>query len=349
MQNRSKSSYAMGIIEKFISSVWQFICFNLAAFDPLRRRQVRVAAKRLIPTKAWASDDATSDEIARVALLRVLFLQRETRRAARHAEREAAVMLARASIEATISGLFLCHVPEAEKLFSGEIAKRAKSLLVDFANKSDMAGMLDEVFAQIGSGKLPTVADMVKQIKANGGDTEIGSLYTNFYSQISTLYVHSGSLGLLRHVHPKTQHTRERPYQAWSTRSAIHTVDGMVGLLAATIAGKDHTDFVLFNEYKMTHLRIRWTPLTFIVWGVLVTHIDLRQVPAMGRLVWHLRSKAKTGEPFTEADFDECIAILKRSSRGEPDDQAIAPIINALRVKLLPSRHDDENSTGSSR
>ena len=101
MQGRSKSSYAIDAVKRLIRFIWRFICSNITAFDPLRRRQVRIAAKRLIHTKAWAGDDATSEEIARVALLRVLFLQRETRRAVRHAEREAAAMLARASIEAT--------------------------------------------------------------------------------------------------------------------------------------------------------------------------------------------------------------------------------------------------------
>lgn len=119
----------MDAVGRFGCFIWRLICFNVAAFDPFRRRRVRAAAKRLIPAKAWATDDATAEEIARVALLRVLFLQQETRRAARHGQREAAAMLARASIETTISGLFCIHVPGAEKLFDGELVKRAKRLL----------------------------------------------------------------------------------------------------------------------------------------------------------------------------------------------------------------------------
>jgi hypothetical protein len=338
----------MDAVGRFGRFIWRLICFNVAAFDPFRRRRLRAAAKRLIPAKAWVSNDATAEEIARVALLRVLFLQRETRRAARHAEREAAAMLARASIETTISGLFCIHVPGAEKLFDGELGKRAKRLLAGITEGADMAGMFDQAFAQIGSGKLPTVTGMVEQIKANGGGAGIGSLHTNFYDQVSTLYVHGGPLGLLRHVHPKTQRTRERPYSAWSTRSAVHTADGMVGLLAGTIAGKDHADFALFGEYETAHLRVTWTPLAFIARGLMATRVDLRHVPAMIRLVRRLATKAKAGESFTEADVDELIARLNLVTGLESDDQTYAPFANAFRAKLLPPRPDDESSPGGS-
>jgi len=328
--------------------IWRLIRFNVAAFDPFRRRRVRAAAKRLIPAKAWASNDATAEEIARVALLRVLFLQRETRRAARHAEREAAAMLARASIETTISGLFCIHVPGAEKLFNGEVAKRARRLLAGITEGAEMASMFDQALAQIGSGTLPTVTGMVQQIMANGGGAGIGSLHTNFYDQVSTLYVHGGPLGLLRHVHPKTQRTRERPYPAWNTRSAVHIADGTVGLLARTIVGKDHADFALFAEYETAHLRVAWAPFESIARGLMATLVDLRHVPAMIRLVRRLVTKAKAGQPLTEADVDELIARLNLLTGLESDDQIYAPFANAFRAKLLPPQPDDESSPGGS-
>lgn len=305
------------------------IRLNTASFDPLRRRRVRVAAKRLIPAKAWATENATADEIARVALLRVMFLQRETRRAARHAEGEAAAMLARASMEAAISGLFCAHVPGAEKLLGG------------LTEGVDMAGMFDQAFAQIGAGKLSTVTGMVDQIKANGGSAGIDSLHTNFYDQVSTLYVHSGPLGLIRHVHPKTEATRDRPYSAWSVRSAVHISDAMVGLLAATVAGEDHPDVTLFREYETAHFQVTWAPLAFIARGLMATHIDRRYVPDMIRLVRRLSVKAKRGEPFTEADAEEVIVKLNLVTGLKPDDQTYAPFADAFRAKLLAPRPND--------
>ena len=333
----------MDAIGRFGRFIWRLICFNVAAFDPLRRRRLRIAAKRLVPTTAWGSIDATAEEIARVALLRVLFLQRATRRAARHADREAAAMLARASIETTISGLFCMHVPGAEKFFDGELAKRAKRLLAGITEGADMAGMFDQAFAQFGSGKLPTVTGMVEQIEANGGGAGIGSLHANVYDQVSTLYVHGGPLGLLRHVHPKTQRTRERPYSAWSTRSAVHTADGMVGLLAGTIAGKDHADFAFFGQYETAHLRVTWTPLAIIARGLMVTRVDLRHVPAMICIVRRLVTKTKAGESLTGDDIDEIVVRLNLVIGLESDDQTYAWIADAFRAKLLSPRPDDES------
>jgi hypothetical protein len=334
----------MNAVTRLGHFIWRMIRLNIASFDPLRRRRVRVAAKRLIPAKAWATENATADEIARVALLRVMFLQRETRRAARHAEGEAAAMLARASMEAAISGLFCINVPGAEKLFEGELARRAKKLLGGLVEGTDMAGMFDQAFAQIGAGKLPTVTGMVDQIKANGGSAGIDSLHANFYDQVSTLYVHGGPLGLIRHVHPKTEATLDRPYSAWSMRSAVHTSDAMVGLLAGTIAGEDHPDVALFREYEAAHFQVTWMPLAFIARGLMATRIDRRYVPGIIRLVRRLSVKAKKGEPFTEADVEEIIVKLNLVTGLKPDDPTYAPLADAFRAKLLEPRPNDAAS-----
>ncbi len=323
---------AMRVVGGFI---WRLICLNVASFDPLRRRRVRAAAKRLVPTKAWATKDATADEIARVALLRVLFLQRETRRAARHVEGEASAMLARASMETAISGLFCIYVPGAEKLFEGEMSKRTKRLFAGITEAAGIAGMLDDALAHIGSSKLPSVTGMVAQIVANGGAAGIGSLHTDFYDQVSTLYVHGGPLGLSRHVHPRSEATRERPYSAWSKRSAVHISDAMVGLLAATIAGDGHPDSALFRTYEQTHFRVTWKPLAFVARGLMAARADFRYLPDMIHVVRHLRAKLKAGEPLAKADIEEVIAKLCLCFRLDPDDQTFVPSADAVLTKLL--------------
>jgi len=318
----------------------RLICLNVVAFDPLRRRRVRSAAKRLVPSKAWATKDSKADEIARIALLRVLFLQHEAHRAARHREEEATAMLARASIETAISGLFCIYVPGAEKLFEGEMSKRAKSLFSDFTKDIGMPGILDDALANIGSSKLPTVACMVEQIVASGGAPDLGSLKTNFYDQISTLYVHGGPLGLIRHVHPRTGATRGRPYAAWSKRSAVHTSDAMVGLLAASIAGENDADIALFRAYEEDHFRVTWRPLAFVVRGVLASHVDFRYILDTLRAVRRLRAKRKAGEPLTEADIAELLTKLYMVTRLNPDDPSLAPVEAALRAKLHQNARD---------
>ena len=318
--------------------IWQSFCQNIVAFDPLRRRQVRIAAKRLVPVKAWANNDVTANEIARIALLRVLFLQGETHRAARHADEEATVMLARASIETAISGLFCIYVPEAEKSFNGEAFKRMPRLLAGFAESFGLTGVFDSAFGQLRSSSLPPVTEMVKKIKANGGEAKIGSLHTDFYDQISTLYIHSGPLTLLRHVHPKTQRTRERPYSAWSKRSAVHMSDAMVGLLAATIAGNDCPDIDLFRRYMQVHYQVIRMPWGVIIPGLMVTRVNYRYLPDMFKLIRFLVSKWKEGESFSEADVEKLIITLARLVEFDPDDPTLVPFSGALRKILI--NHD---------
>jgi hypothetical protein len=339
----------MTVISRIGQSLWRFVCLNVVALDPLRRRRVRTAAKHLVPTKAWATKDATADEIARLALLRVLFLQRETRRVARHGGAEASAMLARAAIETAISGLFCVYVPGAEGLFEGETSKRTKRLLTGFAEAKGMAEVLDQAFAQLGSGKLPSVTAMVEQIKANGGAPSIGSLHTDFYDQISTLYIHGGPLGLIRHVHPRTGATLERPYLAWSKRSAVHIADAMVGLLAAEIAGDGHPDSALFRTYAQTHFRVTWNPLAFLVRRLMVTQVDYRYLPDMIRLVLHLMAKLRLGQPLAKTDIEEVIGKLCLLTQLDPDDPSLTPFSTAIqaRLNLLLNVNSDEPNARS--
>ena len=315
--------------------IWQSFCQNIVAFDPLRRRQVRIAAKRLVPVKAWVNNDVTANEIARIALLRVLFLQGETHRAARHADEEATVMLARASIETAISGLFCIYVPEAEKSFNGEAFKRMPRLLAGFAESFGLTGAFDSAFDQLRSSSLPPVTEMVKKIKANGGGAGMGSLHTDFYDQISTLYIHSGPFTLLRHVHPKTQRTRERPYSAWSKRSAVHMSDAMVGLLAATIAGNDCPDIDLFRRYMQVHYQVIRMPWGVIIPGLMVTRVNYRYLPDMVKLVLLLISKRKEGKSFSEADAEKFVDALCALASVDSADPTISPIADTFRKMLI--------------
>lgn len=315
--------------------IWRLICLNITSFDPLRRRRVRSVAKRLVPAKAWATKEPTADEIARLALLRVLFLQRETRRAARHLEGEASAMLARAAIDTAISGLFCLYVPGAEQLFEGETSKRTKRLLAGVAGAAGMAGVMDDAFTQFGSRGLPRVTSMVEQIRANGGAAGIGSLHADFYDQISTLYIHGGPLGLIRHVHPRTEATRERPYPAWSRRSAVHISDAMVGLLAAAIAGDGHPDSALFQTYEQTHFRVTWKPLAFVTRGLMLTSVNYRYLPDMIRVVRHLVAKQKAGELLAKADIEEVVAKLGLLLSLDPDDQTFVPLADSFLTELL--------------
>jgi hypothetical protein len=73
--------------------------------DLMTRIRIRRTAGRLATCDPWPGMAATGLDAAELALLRVLWLQRQTRRAVRSRQPEAAVMLARVTIETTITGL----------------------------------------------------------------------------------------------------------------------------------------------------------------------------------------------------------------------------------------------------
>ncbi len=81
--------------------------------DLITRYRMRRAARGLVTLRTWPGTDASSAEAAQLAMMRLLWLQRQTRRAVRARQREAAVMLARASVETLFLGLYCRRVPEA--------------------------------------------------------------------------------------------------------------------------------------------------------------------------------------------------------------------------------------------
>src|SRR5437867_5714754 len=79
--------------------------------DPARRARVRRHARNLATRDPLPQDETamTGLDYARLALLRTLSLQHETRRAVRTRQREAAALLARTSMETCILGLWCLH------------------------------------------------------------------------------------------------------------------------------------------------------------------------------------------------------------------------------------------------
>ena len=67
--------------------------------DLPRRIRMRRRAFRLVTCTPWPGDDATGDDAAQLALLRLLWLQKRVRRAVRMRRGDEAALLARASLE----------------------------------------------------------------------------------------------------------------------------------------------------------------------------------------------------------------------------------------------------------
>jgi hypothetical protein len=91
-----------------MSAIWALLSPSLPHPDPRRRSKARRAALRLVDGVSWPGDDATPAQVAGLALLRLLWLQREAHRCSPR-QTEASALLARASIETCITGLYWLH------------------------------------------------------------------------------------------------------------------------------------------------------------------------------------------------------------------------------------------------
>ena len=148
-------------------------------------------------------------------------------------------MLARASIETLITGLYCLHEPEAVAQLQGEMVR---NLPLVFEFLSDIGMIPDSVLAECISrlefgapAKGPSVEAMARCVdKATGGSTAI-DLYKRFYRPTSALAVHTGAASLTRHVRGDDSISRT-PQRTWSRRSPVRIADASLGLLTAAVA-----------------------------------------------------------------------------------------------------------------
>jgi hypothetical protein len=307
-----------------------------AGQDRRRRRQVRDAARRLVPEKAWSGETATEAELARVVLLHLLWLQEQTRRSARDRNAEGAALLARSAVDTVIAGLYCLSVPGAAKRYDAGAGKDVKKLLSQFATEAEVGTeVLDDMLAFLGPGGLPLPAKMVREIAENSGPPAAQDLYRRYYVPLSAMYAHAGPLALLRHVHPGSSRTRKRPFEMWSRRSAAHTADAMVGFLAATIAGPEHPDHGLFWEYYAAHWPLAWPPLLFVVKHMALRRARLKHLPGLVMRTRAMRARRLLGEPFNETEVGELLSDLYRLAGLDPGDADISSMADFLRVRLL--------------
>ena len=324
-----RATPAVSLVSRVLKSYW-------AGQDRRRRRRVRDAARRLVPEKAWSGEKATAPELACLTLLHLLWLQDQTRRAARVRNTEGAALLARSAVETVIAGLYCLNVPGAAKRYDAGAGKDLKKLFAQFTKAADVGTeVLDDMLAFLGPGGLPLPATMVSDIAANSGPAAAQDLYRRYYVPLSAMYAHAGPLTLLRHVHPRSNRTRERPFKMWSRRSASHTADAMVGFLAATIAGPEHPDYGLFCEYHAAHWPLAWPPSLFVVRHLALRRARLRHVPGLVMRTRALRAERLRGERLNETEVEELISRLYRMADLDRDDASASSMTTFLRTNLL--------------
>lgn len=241
---------------------WSVVRGLLPYPDPFRRRRIRSLSRNLVRCDPWPGNEATPLQLTELALLRALWLQRITRRAARFRQLEAAGVLARSAIENCILGLYClyCENPMDRLRGSnaGAIEDLFQYLVDDDALKSEFIKLAQETIG--GSGRLPNVFRMAEKVANSTSSDLTRDMYKRLYVPLSTLMTHANGLTLLRHVKSDNS-LSQRPTFPWLRRSAVRTVDTCVGVLALAVSNRSGLSAERFAEYANDHLKRSLAPL----------------------------------------------------------------------------------------
>ncbi len=207
--------------------------------DLVSRHRVRRTARGLVMCDPWPGMEATGTDAAQLALLRLLALQKDIRKAVRTRQDEAATMLARVAIETLITGLYCIHEPTAVAQLQGE-QMRTLPLMVKFMVDAGLLSrdVLDECIERLDLGdpaKGPDLASMAKRVDTATGSSIATNLYDRFYRPTSNLALHAGAASLLRHIRSDGSIAR-RPSRVWGRRSPARIADTCLGTLTAVLA-----------------------------------------------------------------------------------------------------------------
>jgi hypothetical protein len=306
---------------------WALLAPFLPYADPRRRRQARKLARRLVDPMPWPGDDATPAQVAGLALLRLLWLQREAHRCSRR-QVEASALVARASIETCITGLYWLHCPEDIGRARSQNAKSFRRMMSPLADGDPIGpGLIDDVAATIGTGpEPPHLRAMAELVAERSGRVVTLDLYLRLYVPLSTCVAHPTGIALLRHV-DRDQASVERPGPIWTRHAAVHAADACLGILALEIAERSGRPSPMLSDYADVHMRRTPAPMATILGRAVLSGLRRSDLIAtlrrMADLLRYYRSGRAARDPFEE-----------RKSRSA---RALAAILGDLSGEDLPA------------
>jgi hypothetical protein len=280
------------------SSIVAFVLRAVVPYpDPLRRRRIRRAARSLISGGPWPGDGAQPLDIVELSLLRLLWLQRATHRAARWRSPDATALLARASIETCIAGLYWLYGDDKVDRMRGQNAKSFQRLLSFIADDDLITPrLISDVADTIGApAELPTVRRMAEVVSEKTGQSFATDVYHRLYVPLSTFFSHPSAPALLRHVNSRDRRT-DAPMHVWSPRTAAHTSDACLARLALAVAERTGRQEAPFMDYGNAHMRRSITPLAAMSGRAALTSVRWSKVVRAGRSLIALRRYYDSGE-----------------------------------------------------
>lgn len=250
--------------------------------DLPRRIRMRRAAFKLITCNRWPGDDATGNDAAQLALLRLLWLQRRIRRAVRSRHTEEAAYLARAVVDACIIGLYCLHSGTAVADLSAANNSAARRVLGYLADDDLIPqSAIDAAAEELGEhGRDPNLRKWAEWLAKEKGLWIAPRLYTAYYVPLSHFFAHTNAFTLTRHVRPDDS-VRRRPRSPWARRPPVRVADGCTGLLAAAIADKAGSPSAGFlTSYATAHLDRGLVPAFTLAARGWRQSVQWRKVPA---------------------------------------------------------------------
>lgn len=313
-------------------------------YPDLRRRvRVRRSAHEFASRIPWPRDEAavTGSDYARLALLRLLWLQHETRRAVRTRQREAAALVARTAMETCILGLWCLHDPDAARKLRMSEVKAAPAMLTFLSSTGIIPQELikQAVHALGEPEKLPDVRSMAVKIDSKTGATLAIHLYDQAYRPASQYFTHATSSALLRHVTSEQRRTI-RPANSWVRRAPVRLADACVGLLAGAIANQFGASTELFVRYSEGHAHRVLPPLLITIGKGTVRKLSVTDVMLMRRQAREVKDYLSRIRPDEvpverEARLRDLYATMIARLNLDVPPEAIQPIVDHFVTKVL--------------
>jgi len=259
--------------------------------DLTRRLRVRRGAAALVTCKKWPGDDASGVEAAQLAMYRLLRLQRLTRRAVRARRKDEAALLARASLETCIVGLYCVFSGKAVAQLAGA-NYRAMRKVTSYITEAGLisAEALDSAIAALGeTGPDLNIRELANTLAERHDLPIVRDLYAAYYVPLSHFFVHANAWTMLRHVSPDGA-LRRKPDFPWARRGPARLSDACTGLLAGNIAAQEGRSAKPFLAYAQAHVDRLVSPLLAFAFKGVVRSAGWGRIPGMALEVFMLRA-----------------------------------------------------------
>jgi hypothetical protein len=302
---------------------------------------MRRSARALVTCSPWPGEQASPAEIAQLALLRLLRLQREAHRAASVGATESLFLLARASVETFIAGLYWLESEDAGERLTEANARALKRVLQSFVEALDIPNLtLESAVHLVGQPhQAPDFRRMAEVVDSRSGVDLATHFYDRLYIPLSEMFVHPTGVSMLRHVDPD-EHLTDLPAKWWSRRAALHTVDACASHLAWAIAKLSNQSTSPFADYTVAHANRMFPPAITMFVHHALRSIRLTEWPKLVRSRSALRAAATTygslhDDAAREAFAREVLGAFFDQFEFARDDELLEQMIDVFARTFL--------------